>query len=224
MCFSAPASFAASVLLAAAGGSAMALVKEPRQKLFAAIPLLFAVQQLAEGFLWLALRDPAHAVWEAPATMVFLQFAQVVWPLWLPLSVLLIEPEDRRRRWLMLTLAAGMFTAAYMLLALSGTPPVAAVAHHHVHYTIVYPSGLRDTSSAFYLLATVVPLFLSSERRMWTLGLAVLLSLLTARIFYADNVISVWCYFAALISTIILFLVAGMRRSSMRQAALAQAT
>ena len=54
MCFSATASFAASAVLITAGGASLSLAK-PHQRLFAAMPLLFGIQQAIEGLQWLQL-------------------------------------------------------------------------------------------------------------------------------------------------------------------------
>lgn len=48
MCFSAPVSFSAGAVLLGLGSA-----KRPRELPFAAIPLLFAIQQLSEGVIWL---------------------------------------------------------------------------------------------------------------------------------------------------------------------------
>ena len=60
MCFSASASFSAAALLLGIGAltlrSALA-TRQPRALLFAAIPILFAIQQLIEGVIWLTFTD-----------------------------------------------------------------------------------------------------------------------------------------------------------------------
>ena len=57
MCFSATASFAAGIGLTGLGLVTVWRVPEPRQRPFAALPLLFGLQQLTEGALWLALQS-----------------------------------------------------------------------------------------------------------------------------------------------------------------------
>ena len=53
MCFSATASFSAGALLLGIGVLTLRLASRPREWPIAAIPLLFAVQQLSEGVIWL---------------------------------------------------------------------------------------------------------------------------------------------------------------------------
>jgi len=57
MCFSATASFGASAVLGVIGIVAVAKAKTNPQRVFATIPLIFSVQQLSEGFLWLSLKN-----------------------------------------------------------------------------------------------------------------------------------------------------------------------
>jgi len=90
MCFSATASFGAGVVLAAIGIASIKKVNHPSQILFAAIPLIFCVQQVTEGFLWLGFAKPDYASLQQFTTNTFLFIAQVAWPLCVPLSILLL--------------------------------------------------------------------------------------------------------------------------------------
>ncbi len=55
MCFSATANFVGSGVLGAVGVATLLHVKHRRELMFAALPTLFAVHQLIEGFVWLGL-------------------------------------------------------------------------------------------------------------------------------------------------------------------------
>ena len=55
MCFSANASFIAGATISAIGVVTLKKVKAPSQIVFASIPLIFGVQQLSEGVLWLTI-------------------------------------------------------------------------------------------------------------------------------------------------------------------------
>lgn len=55
MCFSMEASFGASALLLGTGVAAAIKATSSPQRMLALIPLLFSVQQFAEGWLWLGL-------------------------------------------------------------------------------------------------------------------------------------------------------------------------
>src|ERR1700689_425877 len=53
VCFSATANFVGSTVLGAVGVVPLTKVKHRRELLFAALPLLFAIHQFIEGFVWL---------------------------------------------------------------------------------------------------------------------------------------------------------------------------
>src|SRR6202051_4801415 len=55
MCFSAAANFVGSGAMGAIGVVILTRVKHRRELLFAALPLLFAIHQFIEGFVWLGL-------------------------------------------------------------------------------------------------------------------------------------------------------------------------
>lgn len=72
---------------------------------YAAIPMIFGVQQLVEGGLWLAL--PAQTLTTHALAIAYLLLSNVLWPILVPVAVWLIEPDAVRRRRMLMPLAAG---------------------------------------------------------------------------------------------------------------------
>ena len=100
MCFSATASFAAGAALLGVGAVTVSRVRRPAELPFAMIPGLFGVQQLVEGALWLTFADTApHA--NSVLTHAYSFFSHVLWPIYVPIAVLLLEPEAWRRKLLL---------------------------------------------------------------------------------------------------------------------------
>ncbi len=149
MCFSANASFAAGIAISAVGVITLKKVQAPSQIVFASIPLIFGIQQLSEGVLWLSIPDPSLAGAQQVATYTFLFFARVVWPLWVPLAIFLLENEGKRRKMEKVLLILGVGVAAYFTLTLLLEPTEAVISEHHIFYKQDYPASYR--ASAFYL-------------------------------------------------------------------------
>ena len=78
MCFSATASFGSGTLLLAIGTVTLRMARCPAERPYAAIPLLFAIQQLVEGVVWLSFGGPAWL--NFVATQVYSFFSHVLWP------------------------------------------------------------------------------------------------------------------------------------------------
>lgn len=211
MCFSSTASFAASAILTGAGVLAFRAVQRPGQRALAAIPWIFAAQQFIEGWLWLGLTAPGPVTWLVPATYAYLMFSQVFWPIWVPFAMLGAEEDRVRRIWLRRIIGIGVVVAAYHAWAIFSSAPQATIDGHHVHYTVAYPWHGSFAASVLYAIATVFAVFLSSGARMWVLGLVLFVSWAVAAAFFPGNVISVWCYFAALISVLIIRLLQRSR-------------
>ena len=91
MCFSATASFAAGGLLLGVGSLTLRRARTPRERPFAAIPLLFAIQQFIEGVIWLTFSREAPLL-NTVMTHAYSFFSHVLWPVYVPVAVLLIEP------------------------------------------------------------------------------------------------------------------------------------
>src|SRR5579871_7068847 len=98
MCFSATGSFGVASVIAGIGAVALTQDKPPSHRMLAAVPLLFAAQQVAEGVVWMTIHQPDDAGLQRIAVALFLGFALVGWPIWVPLSLFLAERNRRRKR------------------------------------------------------------------------------------------------------------------------------
>lgn len=228
MCFSATASFGASAILGAVGVMAVAKARTKPQKAFAAIPLLFGVQQFTEGLLWLSMSNPDIAAWQSLITYIYLVFAMAIWPLWVPLTIRLMEKDVRNKKMMNVLVGIGSFVAICVVLVLSLYPVRALTPectgcpfsstpslNQHIHYRFSFPpipKGLIGAFTVLYILATIITPFVSSVKKMKWLGFVFLSSYLFAVIFYNGFVVSVWCFFAALLSVVVLWIILEQRK------------
>lgn len=196
MCFSAEASLTAAVVLGVTGIVTLKNSLSRSHFFLAAIPLLFTIQQLAEGFVWLHL---SHHIGSlelfTAAQRTFLIFAFLIWPVWIPLSFAVVEQVPWRRLLLYINLACGvglfMLNVAY---AFNQVPSV-QVVHHSLQYV-----GQIPAQTWIYPLVILLPCFLTSLKNVWIFGILITFGYLVAAYFYTDAFISVWCFFAALVS------------------------
>lgn len=203
MCFSAEASFGAGAVLAVVGLISMRKAETRAELAFSAIPLIFGVQQLSEGVVWLGLMG-RYTEWLTIATYTFLIFAQIVWPVWVPLSILLLEKDPRRRKVLRLFLGMGLLVAAVVVWRLYAYGVQARIVDHHIRYDILFPDTYQLAVNIMYLCATVVSPFVSGVKGMKWLGSVILISFFVTVLFYNFHFISVWCFFAAVLSVVVL--------------------
>jgi len=201
MCFSATASFGAAALLLGVGAVTWKSARRARERPFAAIPLLFAVQQLSEGVIWLSFRHEAPLL-NAVMTQIYTFFSHVLWPIYVPVAVLLIEPPGWRRKALLALVAAGAAVGASLLYVMFGFPVVSRPTGQHIEY--VSPHFFAALGMTLYLLSTTISFMLSTHRAVQRFGLPVLLSFAAAYWLYTTWFISVWCFFAAVLSVLVL--------------------
>ena len=207
MCFSATASFSAGAVLLVIGSLTLRSASRPRELAFAAIPLLFAIQQLIEGVIWLTFRVDAPLL-NSVMTHAYSFFSHVLWPVYVPVAVVLMEPAGWRRRALTAFVAAGAAVAAYLLYVLVAFPILSRPTGQHIEY--VSPHFFAAVTMTLYLLSTALSPLLSTHRMVGVFGVLALLSFGAAYAFYATWFISVWCFFAALLSAVI-YLHVGVR-------------
>src|SRR4051812_24589349 len=142
MCFSATASLTASAILGCAGTISVKQVRNHSEYGLAAIPLLFAIQQVAEGLVWMSFTG--NSDYQQAGMLIFLLFAQVIWPVWIPASVLLLEANRIRKQWLLFTLIAGISCAALLGYRMCTHQFNAEIQEHHIRYSIVSSSFLSN--------------------------------------------------------------------------------
>jgi hypothetical protein len=214
MCFSAEASFAGGAVITAVGLATVGKAKEPEQKLFAVIPLLFGLQQFAEGVLWTTLKSGGYDRLQNAATYIFLITALVIWPVMVPLAVRLMEQGKKRRKILNGLVAVGVLLSLFYAWCLVFRDVSPRIEGFHILYADNFPGTLIGIAFLFYLAATIIPLFVSSVRRMWLFGILIAVSCLVTGIFYAQYLTSVWCFFAALISVSIYWILSVPQTST----------
>jgi len=212
MCFSAEASFAGGVIISAIGVAVLRKVHKPSQLLFACIPLFFGIQQFAEGFLWLTLPRPEYLSLQKLDTYIFLIMADVLWPMWIPLSVLLMEKNGKRKKILRVLLLMGIALSLYYGFCLLFYNVYPEISGYHIRYKTDFPKPLGMYAFAVYLIASITPLFVSSIKRTHLLGALMFLSCLITAIFFRQYLTSVWCFFAAIISGVIFWILRNSKR------------
>jgi hypothetical protein len=197
MCFSAEASFAASGVLAA---SSIAISRIPKEK--ASIPLslfpaVFATHQFIEGILWLNQDGILPDAYKSGAAYAYALIAFVLWPIFVPVSAYLLEPERRRRTIILICQAIGLWVGVTLLLSTVRTPLQVSADCCSLSYQVDAP----DLLIAPYLVAVSIPFLASSRRGLVLFGVAITASCAAAAIAASATTFpSVWCFFAAVLS------------------------
>jgi hypothetical protein len=214
MCFSAEASFGAAAVLGVAGVISIKKASTFPQKVFAVIPLFFAIQQFIEGLLWLVLKNPAYSEWKLPLIIGFLLFAWLVWPVYIPFSMALFEKNKVRRKILLSFLVIGFLLVLCFLYMIIFQHPDANAAKLHIKYTFGYIPPLNWLWGIIYLFPTVVSMIISSAKKMWILGIINLCTYTFSIIYFKGTVLSVWCFFGALASIFVIWYIIRMNNIS----------
>jgi hypothetical protein len=205
MCFSATASFAAAGVLAGIGMVSVKHNTSRRHQMLALIPFFFSVQQAAEGIVWLTLNRPDQTFLLSVGINSFVGFALVVWPLWLPISLLLIEKNFRRRRLIKAAVGIGVAVSTCGALVLVFLPLTAKISEHSITYD--YPRiGGRVVQLIYfglYLIPAVIPTFLSTMKLARWIGSVLVVALITTIAIKVDALTSVWCFFSTALSCLI---------------------
>jgi hypothetical protein len=210
MCFSAAASFGVSAILFIGGVVANKNIKDFLLIPFASLPILFSIQQFVEGFIWLSLTDSYYSNMHSISTHVFLLFAQVIWPALVPISIWLLEKNENRKKILGALSIIGILVSSYLFYGILNFKVNSLISGSHILYQMNFRHAGTNFIGVLYFIPTVLPAFVSSVRRMPYFALTILMSFLVTKLYFEDYLISVWCYFAATLSILIIWIINSM--------------
>lgn len=199
MCFSATASFIAGTALSVLGVATLRATRRKAEIAFATIPLLFGIQQIVEGTLWLSFSFDAPPL-NVAMTYLFSIFSHVLWPMFVPFSIGLLEAVPWRRKVIRGFLGIGLLVGLYLLYMIVEFPVISVAAANIVY---VSPHFYKLPVMLLYLAATCVSCFFSSDATVRIFGALALILFVLAYGFFAVALFSVWCFFAAVLSSII---------------------
>ena len=215
MCFSATVSYGAAVVLVTTGLYAIQQARRlqpPYWNLWALMPVLFGIQQAFEGRVWQEL-DAGDTSAAVPFALGFHFFSHFLWLWWLPLSSYLIEPGKLRKKVMAGCAIFGAFagTLVYSVMLLHPEWMMAAVRENSINYSFSVPwrgpIHIPITPAALYGLTILVPLLFSSHRLIKIFGVLVALSSVFASASFGYANVSVWCFFAAILSLYIVYMI-----------------
>jgi Trk-type K+ transport system membrane component len=202
LCFSPEADFTAAAVVGIVGVETLRRVRARRELIVGALPLLFAVHQCTEGFVWLGLRGAVSPGLGDTAKTMYVVYAYAALPMIVPIGLYLIEPSRKHRRWVLPFVALGLAVGGYLLWQVTQFPVTAQEHASCIAYSTHTPFGTQ--AAVAYVIATCGPALLSSRRYLQWFGVANIGGVAIALSIREADFTSVWCVYAALVNVLIL--------------------
>ena len=178
-------------------------VSTPNEVLFALLPLLFALHQFTEGFVWLGMGGHIGTRALNLAAGIFIYYAQGLLPFLVPLAVWLIEKKQWRKSILGILTLLGLALAIYTMYGLSTIPSSVTVINDTLFYNNPWTANYYD--AIIYIITTCGSLMLSSSISIALFGFLNLLGLTVIFLVRPYGFTSLWCLYAAAISGLLYF-------------------
>ncbi len=173
-----------------------------RELIVGALPLLFGLHQLVEGFVWLGLRGQVSSGLGDAAKEVYIVYAHAVLPAIVPLGFMLLEPDRSRSRLMWPLVCLGLLLGVYLLWQVTAYPVGAEPQARCIDYTTHTPNDVLI--GVLYVAVTCGPALMSSRRYLRWFGLISLVGVIAVAVVRADELTSLWCLYVALVSALIL--------------------
>ncbi|OGT53786.1 MAG: hypothetical protein A3E84_02145 [Gammaproteobacteria bacterium RIFCSPHIGHO2_12_FULL_42_13] len=207
MCFSATASFSAAAVLSGCGALGLYFATRHANRRFLAfnfISFFYAIQQFSEGMIWLNLSPMIFG-------KLFLFFAVFVYPWYTGLCCYFITRKKRLKTYILWITLFGFLFGAWVFHTVMAEPLFSVnQCRAHIFYDFRIMGKYPIDGYVMYLLLiptyiffTSLPCFISDRRYSSWLGGTIILSAIACLGFYSETFISVWCFYAAIISAAI---------------------
>lgn len=216
MCFSANVSFTTAAVLIPVGAYCLTTSRNTGAgwMAFAVYPMFFGLQQFMEGIVWRGIDMGNLGLIEVSARG-FAFFSHFFWLFWVPFSVWLLETDTTRKKFLLFLTAFGFCYGLSIFIPLLREGWLSVeVANNSLDYraTMIYDGVVdRTIIRIVYALQVVTAFMVSTNPRIRHFGVLILLSVIAAFIFYKYAFVSVWCFFAALLSLYMLYMLRDVR-------------
>ncbi|MBL0309006.1 MAG: hypothetical protein IPP77_04805 [Bacteroidetes bacterium] len=206
MCFSAEMSFGAGVVLTTIGVITTRKAK-PNQVFFACIPLLFGIQQITEGFIWVIHNTDKFSYLLSYLNFIYLFFAFIIWPIWIPFSILKLK-GNTNEKFVKFALGLGIIVSLSLGNMLFFYKINSEILCYHIKYSVTYVKPFKyyyPIIEISYLIAISLPAFLHNSRSIKIFSVLLVFSYFMSKWIYTNYFTSVWCFFAAIISIFVYY-------------------
>lgn len=208
MCFSAVASYSAAAALIPIGTAAITITTKKKQYSWipvAAMPLLFGIQQFIEGKVWNGMDSgdiDSAKLW----ALGFLFFSHALWPAYSPFMVWNLEKKEVRKKIALAIMILGIFLGAISYIPFIFEPEryLPTVINCRLDYATSVLLGQLPTRG-IYLIVVLGCFFVSSRKEIVRYGAMIAVSIVVTFAFWKFAFVSVWCFWAALVSSYLLY-------------------
>ena len=142
----------------------------------------------------------------------FLFFAYFLWPFFVPLAALLVEKNEVRRVLFKVFGITGFLFGASLYVPLLLYPEWVSIVT--VKGSILYQTVLiydefvsRTAVRVFYAIIVAVPLLFSTVTTLRKFGILIFVSVVVSAMFFAYAFVSIWCFFAAILSAYVVYII-----------------
>lgn len=203
MCFGPTPSFVSSFVLTVIGVAALKQVRGSKILLIAVFPLIFAFHQFNEGLLWMILKYGYAAQAQPMVTFTFLFIALFFWPIYTPVSIYILEPNTLRKKLMLPFILLGVITGCHLFSTLLYNISSASVINCSITYDFGLPESQEIVMTIMYLGSIFGATLFSTYHVVVLIGIINFILCCIAGYIYFETFISVWCFFASLLSVMI---------------------
>ena len=209
MCVSPEVDVLAGAAITVVAVDALRHVGHRRLLPLAMLPAIFAIHTFSSALIWWGERaDIPQSVGEA-ASVFFIVIAFVFLPVYVPISILLLEPRGWRRDSMLLLVGAGAVAGAQFLSAVMAGRSSATACDYYINFQV---TGIPLAASGLYVIATCGAMLLSGQRILFWWGVVNAVAVAALVAWTQDGLPSLWCLWAACTSVFVAWYLRNLQK------------
>jgi hypothetical protein len=210
MCFSPQVDVVAGVGLTIVAIDTLRHTRSGRTLPIALLPAIFAFHTFVSAFVWWGAQGVVPQVVGDVAANTFMFIAFVFFPIYLPISILILERPGWRRDVLLALAGAGVIAGAIFLVGLLDGRGSAVACDYAIDFRVL---GLTNAPVLLYVLATCGAMLLSGYRPIFIWGICNIVAAAFLSVAATRGFPSLWCFWAAITSVFIAWFIRRLSRA-----------
>ncbi len=209
MCLAPEVDLVASLVIGVVAVDAIRHSHSGRTLPLALLPAVFAVHTLTSAFVWWGAQGVVPTRVGEIAANIFIFIAFVLFPVYLPISILLLEPRGWRRDALLVLAGAGVVSGVDFLLGILNGRASAVACDFYIDFQI---TGTTSIAGILYVVATCGALLLSGVRPLFYWGIVNAAAVAVLAVLANRGLPSLWCFLAACTSVFVAWYLRELER------------
>jgi hypothetical protein len=129
-----------------------------------------------------------------------------------PFAFRAIERNTMRKKVLSILFYMGLVVSLLLAYVIFFKSVESSILDCSIVYNFDINDSIHKSFGIIYLGVTILPTLISSSSKAWMLGALNLIAYFVTKVYISDRILSIWCFFAAFSSIVVLWIILDYKK------------